>query len=147
MKLYHGTIKQFADHIKREGLKPEPAEALAVALDTDNYGIVDMRKRETEHLPHVTKELSAAKEYARFRADYERASYGQWIAPVSDPNTEVHLPKAEKLTHEQNLAALPVVLTLELPEDWPLVVDKHDYRGLVSTKPIPAHYVTDVISV
>jgi hypothetical protein len=135
VKVYHGTIKQFAEHIQREGLKPEPAEAFELISD-DGIPI-----RAIEHVQaHVTASLPRAKDYARFRANYERAKHGEWLrGPV--PTIQF-----EKIGGDTIPDAAPTVIAFDLPATWHLETDKQDHLGLIS-KPIPASYVTEVIPV
>jgi hypothetical protein len=133
MKVYHGTIKQYAERIKREGLKPEPARAFRLA---DLKGI-ELRDAERVQA-HVTLSPVIASVYAKFRADYEEAPKGQWIEFGG-------VPWYQKTTDEQLQDATPVVVEFHLPVGWPLRQDEMDPKNLAFVTPsIPADYVTGI---
>jgi hypothetical protein len=149
MKFFHGTISQFAEEIKTEGLIPDKKHRLIARLYNaaeDGYG-VDIQRDDPIVHPHITTNQLVASEYAIFRAEYERAERGGYIQHIA-LNGTTGLPPAIKYTTERIPDAKPVVIELELPEDWPLFADRHDDRGcFYSRKSIPPDYVVKVTAV
>ncbi len=139
MRVYHGTITKFADEIKREGLQARSDRQMNVKLET-LWGWSPSTLATEQPKPHVTTDLAVAEDYARYRANYERASYGAAL-----PETML-LSSGVKLGHEIIADALPCVVEFEIPYSWESREDSHDSRGLV-VAPIPAKFVAGLLPV
>jgi hypothetical protein len=136
MKVYHGTIKQYAERIQREGLKPIPAHRFKAIFDRNDPIELSDAPGESSARAHVTPDAKLASEYAKLRAEYAKSAKGQWI------NTG-DFPELEKLATEIIPDASPVVVEFHLPIGWPLTIDIQDARGYV-TPSIPASYVASI---
>ncbi len=139
MRVYHGTITKFADEIKRDGLQARSDRQMNIKLET-LWGWSTSTVQTEQPKPHVTTDLAVAEDYARYRANYERAAYGAAL-----PGT-LCLSNGIKLGHDIIADALPCVVEFEIPYSWESREDVHDSRGLV-VAPIPAKFVAGVLPV
>lgn len=136
MIVYHGTIAEYAEAIQRDGLKPESTEAFQLESDGGLF------LRDVEHVqPHVTTDLAVAKQYAKFRTAYERAARGTWL-----PGLAKGLPSFEKVSDESKPTASAAVVEFHLPDTWTLTPDRQEPRKAFISKPIPASFVSRVLT-
>lgn len=132
MRFYHGTIKPFAERIKREGLKAVPRNQFNVEMNGTPIRSVEVSQ------PHVTEHQYVADRYASFRAQYERLPYGGKIE-AEDWHAE-----STKLSHFKRVNAEPVTLVLDIPEEWilrHLYEDPFHNYGAVADTTIPPEFI------
>lgn len=138
MIFYHGTCKQFAEQIKREGLIPSAHPFKTMRLDEigENRGQLT-----EERAVYLTPSFNAAKIFATFRARYERAK----------PHTKIIFATSAPFTKLESTVipdASPCIICISLPESFSLEDDTEapNYRGQISRSPIPAHYIQSFLS-
>jgi hypothetical protein len=90
------------------------------------------------HLVHLAADYDRAAEFARFRAQYERAANGasiQWGEA-----------RMVKVTDSRDSKALPAVIEVHLPDDWHLAIDPDQQESgmYVSRLAIPARDIAKV---
>ena len=135
MILYHGTCDAFVPEILREGLIPQKhmLQQTVPSIDAFFY--------EPEHnhkAVYLSGSLATARLFAKFRADYEKAKYHAVVMFG-------HAPKL-KLSHTIRPTAKPVVLTINVPDDWKTYIKPDDNTSADllaywTVKPIPAKYI------
>jgi RNA:NAD 2'-phosphotransferase (TPT1/KptA family) len=105
MELYHGTIREYARHILKEGLRPHPENAFHV-----NY--IPIR----EDRVYLAKTLYNAQVFARIRAMYEAMQPGE-RHPFLGMFGFVPLHKREDAQEvKSNIDKTPVVITFDVKE-------------------------------
>lgn len=151
MRVYHGTIAEFAKEIKKTGLLPMDKNKFALEFGdplAEEFGFTPDIHNTYHDEPtqvHVTDDIEHAKEYAAFRARYENAKPGSKVEPLQPwyvaPTKLVSTPEISN--------AKPVVIEIELPGIWEtrFDVDVEDHTGLVTDYPIPPEYIKAVIPV
>lgn len=141
MIFYHGTTVKAAEDIRRNGLKPYPAERMNVVIDSavGMYNVI--RDEHGGAASHITRFRDVAWGYAKFRQDYEQALPNTWLKVDG-------LNRSKKLATTRDIHAEGAVVTFDIPTDYfedNFVEDEHDWRGCyVSTATIPAKYVSKI---
>lgn len=145
--LYHGTASPYLPAILREGLKPIPAHRWDAVLDGNSSYSLFTGKRENpfqsergDTLVYLSPGQHYALDFARMRAEYLRANRGEHI---DGEGILVGMTKAISAPVIRD--AKPALISVSLPEGWPLERDRHSF-GIVSPRPIPPQFLQVVQS-
>lgn len=137
MTFYHGTTLEAAQQIQKQGLIPRISRY--ELQDPDTGELIENRAAETRPYVYLTRDTYVAKQYATFRAAYERAKKGEILdlAPVSFP--------VKKIADHVNANAKPAIVKIEVPETIAVnfTQDPQDYMetSLVCLCTIPSKYI------
>jgi hypothetical protein len=144
MIFYHGTTLDAARQIQKQGLIPHRESAYQLVDDNGDY-LRDMPGEDKPYI-YLQSQEQIAEDYARFRAMYERANYGQLI----DTGDASQLAAMEKITRKRNPNAKPALVTFDVPEAMASQFEM-DYQnwdgGHVCLCVIPPKYITSVTEV
>jgi hypothetical protein len=111
MILYHGTCDTFVPDIKREGLTPTKHP-----MQLENAGLCELllkNKHDEKSALYLTASLDTARQFADFRARYERTPYDHIVTfGPTGGNTK------RKLSHAVHPTAKPVIVSVNVPDTW-----------------------------
>jgi hypothetical protein len=130
VKLYHGTIKAYADSIQKEGLSPHPENAFHVNSIPPSRGI------------YLTSKRSWAEMFANWRSEYSKAEPGDLV------DFQIH--KREDAQPPLNADTTPALVEFEIPYGTlPLKPDPDmasfvQEEALVCDCTVPPQYVKKV---
>lgn len=132
--LYHGTVTTWLPEIMREGLKPVSSHRWNFVSPAQSVTFASV-ERGTKHV-YLAQYKSDAEWFAKFRASYLKTEPGHHI---KNPD-EGFLTPIVKTEGEYIPAASPALLSVSLPESWPLFPDPSS-NGVYSPRPIPPQYL------
>jgi hypothetical protein len=135
MRVYHGTIAEYAESIRCTGLKPCPKNAFRIRFGSGRA----VRSIERVQWAYVSKDDEAARVYAKFRAKYETARTGASI------EHEYCYVAPKKLGRKRKASASPVIIVFNLPDGWKLADDPLSNECV--SKPIPPEFIESILPV
>lgn len=127
MRVYHGTVDAFLPAIQSEGLKYTPKHSFKM------HGF--FRDLKIEHGVYVSTTKQGAQMMALIKAIYLKSPDGSYIPGTIDGDWK---------DSSLQIDTQPVIVTLELPDDWNLKRDKEwadRETGWISPNPIPPEYI------
>jgi len=142
MIFYHGTTLDAARQIQKQGLVPHRESAYQLVDDRGDY-LRDMPGEDKPYI-YLQDNPTIARNYAIFRANYERAHKGEQI------EVDMLLSEMYKTASEQNPNAKPALITFDIPSTIArkLKRDPQNWQGgHVCLCMIPPKYITSVTEV
>lgn len=145
MRFYHGTVSTYLDGIMAEGLQPQQDKKWHAKFNkNDPFEQTFAEVEAGETYVYISPDEWVAETFAISKANYLHAEPGTgfafrqrfWDEKMYKTNDGAQVDKLAK----------PVVLEIELPDDWKGAPDPRSAHAYI-TNPIPAKYIKKVIPV
>ena len=136
--IYHGTATTYLPYIQQEGLKVVEENRWNARIGRNGNYNPSKREQGCDYVCFTLRKDHAV-DYALLRAKYLRAKAGDTIKVPS-------LAQMIKVADNPfDALAEPVLLKVNLPDDWRCDRDPNDFLALTSM-PIPSRYIDAIIA-